>query len=1551
MKKYTYLKVLTLLVILSNFSHAQTILEYERTTFTGTYQTITGPPGPSGDDYAENYNLPFTFYYVDHYYNQVRICTNGWVELGSTERPLSYSASLSNEDLFSIYEPNKTLAAWWDDISVINNPVTYTTLASAPNRVFVVQWKDVNSPLYSERLVNFQIRLYETTNIIEFWYGSVSGSATIENASFGIKDEIGGTGHFIDGPTGSTTIGTTNLNSYNNWPTVFYRFSPSPVNVVRPNGGEFFSIGYTDTIKWTSTVNNVMLEYSTDTGSSWNIIENSVPAVIGNYAWLVPNAPSENSLIRISDVSDPTVFDVSDNVFTISEPPVITVLPDSFNIVLNEGDSIESIIQLLNSGLGNLYYEISIENVGDQSQKLNNNSSINFSNMWKESFLKARENRNKNSKASLPVNKQTESVLPLIISDPAGDASIVDIIQIRGRSTTDSIQLEFVFETDFNAYDFSGFLGLDIDQNILTGILLPNGLYAQEVGCEYFVGLFGIAYNQIDVYDQFYSYIGSFPVVYDLKSFRFSIPLLFIGSDDGKMNIAAAVGTGSGPTDWIPDQGYGVLGGNLWLNVNPLSGTITTGNNEDISVKIKTDYIDGGEFYANILISSNDPLNRQVTIPIHLTVIGQPDLISTDSLNFGQAYVGYPESVQIELKNSGSVTLEVSDIQSSNSVFSIQGNTNFNIEPLGTYQLSVLFSPVLASIEQGTISIISNDLSSPEIINLMGEGIFPPLITVAPDSFFYDLNVGDSVITQLTIDNSNGLGELVYQISDRLVTGMTSKDINQKYLMQRQTNSENLNWFGIDPANFSKLNTESKIISKFSNRSNLNNSVMSLPLIVRDIIRDGGVADIQEIRGRIFNNNLEIEYVFKNGVNITDSLIAVLYLDTDRNPLTGNTDPVYAHDLGVEYYVDYFPIAFGNEIYIHEYSTGNSYTVPYIINGKTISYSIPLSILGNDDGEMDLLAVSGYQDLGALDWAPDTGHATLLKDVNWLNENPTSGVVPPGENMTIEIKANTSELIGGNYLAAIDVQSNDPVNPVVEIPFTLHLTGIPQISVLPNSLNFGETYIGYHNSLVLSIESTGTDLLSGNINSSNPQFVVLDSVFELPVGEVKSVEVQFHPDALGIVSAELTISSNASSIPITISLTGEGVIAPNLITNTGLLEFQAGTGDTLRSNFMIYNTGGSDLVVDVSDEVSSTTASERLFGAGNNMIYEINPDNGLIINSFPTPSFTGYYSAGLAFSGEYLFFTDPDHTSNIFVLDPETGNIITYFPTNSTYCDGLAYIDPYLYVRDNNNNSIKVLNPTNGNIVRVIYPQVYLYGGLDGGNNRLFASDGYTVYELNPQNGSVINSFYVNNGAYGLGFTGERLFTSISWAGIDEYDPNTGSFIRNISSTGYAGLAGGGKHDAKWLVENPENVTISAGDSVVINLSLITPSELGHYTADIILESNDPDLLITQLQVVLDVVTGVEEENSLPTLYSLYNNYPNPFNPTTTIKYDIPEQSYVTIKIYTIVGEEVATLLNEEQNAGRYQIQWNASELASGVYFYRLQAGQFSDTKKLILMK
>ncbi len=91
--------------------------------------------------------------------------------------------------------------------------------------------------------------------------------------------------------------------------------------------------------------------------------------------------------------------------------------------------------------------------------------------------------------------------------------------------------------------------------------------------------------------------------------------------------------------------------------------------------------------------------------------------------------------------------------------------------------------------------------------------------------------------------------------------------------------------------------------------------------------------------------------------------------------------------------------------------------------------------------------------------------------------------------------------------------------------------------------------------------------------------------------------------------------------------------------------------------------------------------------------------------------------------------------------------------------------------------------------------------------------------------------------------------------------------------------------------------------------------------------------------------------NRAPGRYALEQNYPNPFNPTTTIRYELPHEGRVTLKVYSVLGQEVMTLVNNEQPAGRYVVELNGQTLATGVYFYRLQAGDFVQTRKVILVK
>ncbi len=88
-----------------------------------------------------------------------------------------------------------------------------------------------------------------------------------------------------------------------------------------------------------------------------------------------------------------------------------------------------------------------------------------------------------------------------------------------------------------------------------------------------------------------------------------------------------------------------------------------------------------------------------------------------------------------------------------------------------------------------------------------------------------------------------------------------------------------------------------------------------------------------------------------------------------------------------------------------------------------------------------------------------------------------------------------------------------------------------------------------------------------------------------------------------------------------------------------------------------------------------------------------------------------------------------------------------------------------------------------------------------------------------------------------------------------------------------------------------------------------------------------------------------------PLTFSLEQNYPNPFNPSTNIKYNVPENGFVKLAVYNLVGEEVNVLVNGQVNAGFYEIEFDASKLPSGVYFYRLTAGSFTNSKKMMLLK
>jgi hypothetical protein len=149
------------------------------------------------------------------------------------------------------------------------------------------------------------------------------------------------------------------------------------------------------------------------------------------------------------------------------------------------------------------------------------------------------------------------------------------------------------------------------------------------------------------------------------------------------------------------------------------------------------------------------------------------------------------------------------------------------------------------------------------------------------------------------------------------------------------------------------------------------------------------------------------------------------------------------------------------------------------------------------------------------------------------------------------------------------------------------------------------------------------------------------------------------------------------------------------------------------------------------------------------------------------------------------------------------------------------------------------------------------------------------------------------------------------------------------------------------LTVSPASGSIAAGNSQLVTLTLNAQNiSEGTYTGEVNIISSGGNITIP-----IDYLVDIEKESLLSNEYHLNQNYPNPFNPRTIINYSIADQSQVLLIVYDALGREVTTLVNKQQNPGIYQVEWNAENFSSGIYYYKLTVDEWSDTKKMILLR
>jgi hypothetical protein len=244
-------------------------------------------------------------------------------------------------------------------------------------------------------------------------------------------------------------------------------------------------------------------------------------------------------------------------------------------------------------------------------------------------------------------------------------------------------------------------------------------------------------------------------------------------------------------------------------------------------------------------------------------------------------------------------------------------------------------------------------------------------------------------------------------------------------------------------------------------------------------------------------------------------------------------------------------------------------------------------------------------------------------------------------------------------------------------------------------------------------------------------------------------------------------------------------------------------------------------------------------------------------------------------------------------------------------------------------------------------------------NGEIFAGTDNGVYILNGSTWIQMNNGLTNTNVTALKSTGGFLFAGTSHGSTDGVfvSADTGktwtlskaisvvTCILTIGSNIFVGSSG----DGVWLTKNYGTTWNQVNDGLGSGAYYVL--SLGANDQYLFAGTVSSSIWRRPLSQMITIPTGVHETDLQPKAFSLEQNYPNPFNPSTIISFSLPSNSFVSLKVFDVIGREIATLVSEQMSAGSHSTQWNAKGIPSGIYFYRLRSGANTETKKLVLLK
>jgi hypothetical protein len=1010
-----------------------------------------------------------------------------------------------------------------------------------------------------------------------------------------------------------------------------------------------------------------------------------------------------------------------------------------------------------------------------------------------------------------------------------------------------------------------------------------------------------------------------------------------------------------------------------WLSENPSFGRINPGATQDITVTFDaTSLLTGTTYNGRIILDLTHPdVTGSILVPASLKVnpaSGPVIILSKTSIVFPATEIGASRLDSLAVRNGGSTTLSLPSITSTNSHFTVSPS-NASIGSGDSVRVRVTYSAGSpAHNDTGRVIILSNDPLTPRTdIILSGSSIGVAHMVALPDTFYYNLPAGpDTTRTTFKVFNT-GTDTLRYQINESNTSTLDVATIERSKTQQRVlshgkgapnstpgeggTDSQG----GPDVFGYRWIDSDEPGGPTYNW---VDISGVGMPITGWAPTADDGIVTVSlpwsfSFYGSSYTNVTVCTNGWVSFVSTTTeySNTAIPTTATPNGAIYAIWDDLDLRTSGtVHYYNDT-----ANQRFIIQY-TG----VPFYSGAGTATFQIILhqngtirtqysSIVGqltsstigieNQSGTVALQVVynaSYLHDNLAILFTGDV--------IPWMSTDRTSGTVAPGDSQSVQLRIHPVGLTSGLFTGYQKIAGNSSDTARVRVRLNTNTTSAVTVTN-PNGgevWSIGQTYplvwtkVGAVDSVRIEFSTDGPGGTWIQINAAVPARGGPDTNQEID-GRANEEGGRDNPNG----TYNWTVPAGAASTNCFVRVSWKSNPSVNDMNNAAFTIQQTSSGDT--TIFVTLASGWNLISNPVTNPVPGDSLRQLFpramsvcpfaFNGGSGYVVDCRLGNGIgywakfpgaevdTIRGTVRPRDSMSVTTGWNMVGSISRTVD---TSTIISVPPglRSSNWFGYtsgYAAVSQIVPGKGY-----WVKSSGTGKLVLAGSTLANPVKVQGSGAIALDVL----NTLTVADSkgaaQTLYFGTNAKDEIPTGMFDMPPAPPLGAFDARFETSEGGSMVQAHGGEGAEFTVAIQSDAY-----------------PVTVTWNVKDASYELTAEVGSVQTMRGKGTMRISNSEVNRLFLKL-------TGAGE---LPKEFALRQNYPNPFNPSTTIKYALPTDSRVSLKLFNILGQEVLTLVNEEQKAGYKSVEWNALNFASGVYFYRLQAGDFVSSKKLLLLK